>query len=602
MHTHRRRSLVRTRPLLPLIAALCLLLLTPLRAHAVLQPDQIVLIVNKNVVEGVKLAKYYAARRGVPEKQILELSLPGTDEIAFEQYESEVVPAVRQFLKSNGLQQKIKCLLTFYGMPLKLRDRVDSPELTAERKKLEAELLHLRFQVEPIVLELEKSASAADPSFTPARGVSSIDGLSHRADAAITALNKGLAQISDPHAKADAINTINRAYERLAGRASLADQFARLQLSDLRQTPADVAKWTAVLQEVEKAKDAVQKLKERRYDLASRESLRKLIHDDFGLLEYGRLIAAQSEYLNIRVTQSALDSELSMLWADYYTSFNYHPNLLRYDVHVQGGPPMLMVMRLDAPDPGIVNNIILASLKVEQEGLKGRVVVDSRGLNPADPKDVGYAPFDESLRTLARFVKDKTHLPLVADDKPDVIRRPPESKIKDVAVYCGWYAVGAYTPSFQFKLGAVGYHVASFELTTLHTPNSGWVTGLLNDGVASTLGPVYEPYLQAFPPPDEFFPLLFTGKLTMAEVYWKTVPWTSWMISIIGDPLYIPFKQNPAIRPEDLPLKMRSIFQSPAAPAIPAASPAPPAATAPTTAPAAAPIQFPAPDSSTPSR
>jgi hypothetical protein len=91
----------------------------------------------------------------------------------------------------------------------------------------------------------------------------------------------------------------------------------------------------------------------------------------------------------------------------------------------------------------------------------------------------------------------------------------------------------------------------------------GWVRGLLTDGIAATLGPVAEPYLQAFPTADDFFPLLLTGKLTLAEVYWKTTPWTSWMISMIGDPLYTPYKTNPALTIEDLPPRLQGIFHSP---------------------------------------
>jgi hypothetical protein len=76
----------------------------------------------------------------------------------------------------------------------------------------------------------------------------------------------------------------------------------------------------------------------------------------------------------------------------------------------------------------------------------------------------------------------------------------------------------------------------------------------------ATLGPVAEPYLASFPRPDEFFPLLLTGKLSLAEVYWKTTPMASWMISFIGDPLYRPYQAHPAMRVEDLPGPMRSIF------------------------------------------
>jgi len=71
------------------------------------------------------------------------------------------------------------------------------------------------------------------------------------------------------------------------------------------------------------------------------------------------------------------------------------------------------------------------------------------------------------------------------------------------------------------------------------------------------LGAVAEPYLHAFPRPDDFIPLLLTGKLTLAEVYWRTTPLTSWKISMVGDPLYTPFKNAPALRVEDLPEALR---------------------------------------------
>ncbi|HRK31493.1 MAG TPA: hypothetical protein PLD59_10480, partial [Tepidisphaeraceae bacterium] len=69
----------------------------------------------------------------------------------------------------------------------------------------------------------------------------------------------------------------------------------------------------------------------------------------------------------------------------------------------------------------------------------------------------------------------------------------------------------------------------------------------------STLGAVSEPYLSAFPLADEYVPLLLTGKLTMAEVYWRTAPMTSWKIVVLGDPLYNPFKNAPAVELQALP-------------------------------------------------
>lgn len=39
-----------------------------------------------------------------------------------------------------------------------------------------------------------------------------------------------------------------------------------------------------------------------------------------------------------------------------------------------------------------------------------------------------------------------------------------------------------------------------------------------------------------------------TGKLSLLEVYFHTVPHLSWQMILIGDPLYTPFRKNPAWR------------------------------------------------------
>jgi hypothetical protein len=71
---------------------------------------------------------------------------------------------------------------------------------------------------------------------------------------------------------------------------------------------------------------------------------------------------------------------------------------------------------------------------------------------------------------------------------------------------------------------------------------------------------VAEPYLQSFPKADEFFPLLLTGKPTLAEVYWLSTPMVSWMNACIGDPLYRPYKVNPPLDAKDLPENLRAVF------------------------------------------
>jgi hypothetical protein len=75
---------------------------------------------------------------------------------------------------------------------------------------------------------------------------------------------------------------------------------------------------------------------------------------------------------------------------------------------------------------------------------------------------------------------------------------------------------------------------------------------MLKHGVVGTLGAVAEPYLQAFPKPSVFFPLLLSGKFTQIEVYFLTTPEVGWRIAYVGDPLYNPFKHDPRIAPAEL--------------------------------------------------
>ena len=51
-----------------------------------------------------------------------------------------------------------------------------------------------------------------------------------------------------------------------------------------------------------------------------------------------------------------------------------------------------------------------------------------------------------------------------------------------------------------------------------------------------------------FPKPAEFFGFLVTGEYTLVECYSRTLVLTSWMTTLIGDPLYNPFKNNPRMK------------------------------------------------------
>jgi uncharacterized protein (TIGR03790 family) len=137
-------------------------------------------------------------------------------------------------------------------------------------------------------------------------------------------------------------------------------------------------------------------------------------------------------------------------------------------------------------------------------------------------------------------VKKSRRLPVVLDEKKDLFKA---GACPDAALYCGWYSLANYVDAFQWKSGSIGYHIASSECSTLKRKNSNvWCKKMLEKGVAATIGPVSEPYVNAFPLPELFFGLLVDGNLTLAECYLISIPYLSWKMVLVGDPLYRPFK------------------------------------------------------------
>lgn len=519
-----------------------------------LEPDNLVLLVNKHVPEGTKLAQLYRNERGVPEGRILELSLPVVDDMSFAQYEREVVPAVRKFLRERGLERQVTCVVTFYGVPLRIRHHQLTPAEREEINQLLAEQSRLRHAVRVSLESAENQVRQVDPGFVPVAGFD-MPALEARYRNALRLLLSDIASDAVADRRGPRLSAAVAFVRSIGGPAEVLRSFASSAGAE------DQARHQEAQDKVKSAVDEIAALQDNRYDPAARSALRKLVLEVFGPLDALRLIQAQLDYLKPEATIASFDSELSLLWWTYYPRSSWQANPLYFAMPPQAAAhPILMTCRLDAPQTGHVRDIILTGKKAEREGLKGRLVLDSRNLLArGDQAQVGsYGWYDQSIRNLNELVRTKTKFPVTFDSSPEVLG---PGAVRDVALYCGWYSVRNYVPSCRFVPGAVGYHVASYELISLRGTNEkGWVKGLLNDGVASTLGAVAEPYLIAFPQADEFFPLLMTGKLTLAEVYWKTQPITSWQMSLIGDPLYTPFQANPALKVEDLPERLRVIF------------------------------------------
>ncbi len=240
-------------------------------------------------------------------------------------------------------------------------------------------------------------------------------------------------------------------------------------------------------------------------------------------------------------TDAALDSELSVVLSGPYELHGYLLNQLnRHFNYPKELITTIMVSRLDGPSLEIAEGLVDKALTAEKNGLHGNAYIDSRGM--ADDKKLSsYGSFDQKMRSLAVLLRFRTKFE-VKEERTEKLFGA--QSCPNTAIYCGWYSLRKYVDSFDFVDGAIGIHVASLEAVDIRDSNSTqWCPSLLVHGVTATYGPVAEPYLNAFPDPQEFFLELIEGKC-LAEAFYRTLPFCSWQIMLIGDPLYTPFAKK----------------------------------------------------------
>ena len=240
-----------------------------------------------------------------------------------------------------------------------------------------------------------------------------------------------------------------------------------------------------------------------------------------------------------RRTEASVDSELAWLPTARVPLGFAVPNPFfnkAADFDKRMNNSMVLVARLDGPEPAIVRRMIDDAIATEKTGLHGRAYFDER-------KNVGpeLAAGDQWIADAARYVRD-AGFETVVDEKPEVF--PEDFPMTDVAIYAGWYIpdiAGPFKkPGFKFRPGAVGYHLHSLSAFTLRTREDSWVAPMLARGATAAFGNVFEPYLAFTPRVDLFFKRLLAGA-TFAEAGWYSEPVLSWQTVFVGDPLYRPF-------------------------------------------------------------
>ncbi|OQA00153.1 MAG: hypothetical protein BWY69_01850 [Planctomycetes bacterium ADurb.Bin401] len=435
-----------------------------------LEPSQILIIANQDVNDSLLIAEYYCQKRSVPKTNILNIPLGKTlkEQIDRKTYNKVLASAIKKEILKKRLPNEIRCLLTVYGVPIKVG------------------------------------------SAGPLKGSEQI-----------------IQNLSELLAKKSA--DLDKALERL-------NQLGREEMVDPNPSKEKFEESVRSLpKKIKQAEKRIQYLNnagERKKQLAELSQLSKSISE---LASSISRIKSEIGKNKGDETFASVDSELSMVLFDDYDLYRWQENELKGTLLMLPSKT-LMVSRIDGPSEKIALGLIDKALEAEKNGLTGKAYIDARGMNiNGQMSRYSYEYYDKNLVDFSAMLKKRLKMNIVFENTQSLFA--PDS-CPNTAFYCGWYSVKKYIDAFKFVPGAIGYHIASFEAMDLrNAESSNWCPSMLARGITATLGPVNEPYLHSFPLATDFFGELLDGKC-LVEAFYKTNPYNSWQMVLIGDPLY----------------------------------------------------------------
>lgn len=513
-----------------------------------LTPDEVLVVANAGSDDSVELARFYAKLRKIPDQNVLLVKTTTAYEVARDDYETQIRRPVLRHLAEKNLIGKVKCLVLMYGVPVRVAAGASSAIYKSAATKARYRLAICRQLLttvgkkfpQPRTKQLKPfgllfATKTKDPTTTTIK----LKDFKKQTDMLLQLARENLERIDDP------------ANRRIASRQLAALHLEMFGLSGLiayveKETPPSTPNLDDLKRQFTKTRAVLAKLRHSGQTDGNAKARVKLLEKLGGALLVASLAAPPGSSRKVTGADAAVDSEMALIFWPAYKLDGPLKNPLHWQVQakLKGKkiPPVLMTARIDGPTKSDAMAIITASVETEKTGLKGKCYIDSGGKLPA---------YDLHLGRLYTFVRANTKIDVVLDEKKSLF---PKGSCPDAALYVGWYSLKKYIPAFTWVRGSVGWHVASFEAMDLRNPDSPqWCPQMIRNGVAATVGAVNEPFLHSFPLPEEFFPLLLTGKWTVAECYWRTVPMTSWRMTLIADPLYNPFAANPQVDPRHLP-------------------------------------------------
>lgn len=429
----------------------------PARLWADLTPNEIAIVAIRSSKQSQELALYYAGARGIPKSQICLLDIAAGETLSRADWEAKVRPAIKRWLFSNELERKIRCFVTVWDVPLKIGPVDPAHPLVVESQRhLEAQKQLRHEQLKRLIAELDDVIPAED---APKRDdPESDDTHKEYADLLEAALQDARTRIRQAQERKDA--DVPRALQRLeqlyfmGGGVTALTRSLQTQLQSAAQSPPEM------MRAFDLRRGELAGLRAGQFALSTlRESIERdqqtlgLLQQSDGLLGALTWIEQNRELWRKNETYSSFDNELALLHFPSYALLRWQQNALHYSIGTfarESQPWTFMVARLEAPTFEQAKGLVDSAIETEKTGLTGKFYIDARGL-PADKNPGSYGDFDQSLRDLAKLIKENTQFEVVVDDKDRLFQ---SGECPDAALYCGWYSLSKYVDAFTWKRGS----------------------------------------------------------------------------------------------------------------------------------------------------
>ncbi|MBN2296160.1 MAG: hypothetical protein JXM70_27260, partial [Pirellulales bacterium] len=192
-------------------------------AWATLLPDEVAIIAMSSSKESRHIAEYYAKARGIPSSHILLLD--GKPQVRIRQvtWEKYTRPAIIKFLQRRDLNDKIRCLVTCWDVPLRIDAKLAASQDFQERKiALSQERIARVASFDKMITELDAIGETQPPrAKPPIPGNIDDEQLKNSFNAAMQGVQKRNHAMTSEDDKARVRAALEKAYYKASGTAGM---------------------------------------------------------------------------------------------------------------------------------------------------------------------------------------------------------------------------------------------------------------------------------------------------------------------------------------------------------------------------------------------